>query len=335
MLLYAFLLCLAADSKEDLDKWVEKVLSQAPRHEELGENWTPPEEPDWQGKGKQLAPIYQYMKNAYSPKGMSKTWYSNIGEAIQACKLDGSRDDLQHKERVQNYLKKDWQGLKHKGHTKSRWRSAIFGVAKLIDQNRAHLHACLKPTSTARQVPSNKEQIQSLRKELKKANAREHKARTEANQARGDRDKAVNGWTQLKKRKVEIRKAVAAAVAKERAVTKEKRKLPGMIEKETKRLKLDCDTKIEKEIQKTKRARERARAVEGEAKVKGKYGTVVKPAHVSNAEAARAGKLTGSHRGLAVPGPAIACSPSTKSRRRSVRTVTKVFVSLCRRTFRQ
>ena len=301
MLLYAFLLCLAADSKEDLDKWVEKVLSQAPRHEELGENWTPPEEPDWQGKGKQLAPIYQYMKNAYSPKGMSKTWYSNIGEAIQACKLDGSRDDLQHKERVQNYLKKDWQGLKHKGHTKSRWRSAIFGVAKLIDQNRAHLHACLKPTSTARQVPSNKEQIQSLRKELKKANAREHKARTEANQARGDRDKAVNGWTQLKKRKVEIRKAVAAAVAKERAVTKEKvteakkaekRKLPGMIEKETKRLKLDCDTKVEKEIQKTKRARERARAVEGEAKEQGEQQSV-RAAQGCSGSAARAAARTG------------------------------------------
>ena len=283
ILLFAFLLCLAAESKEDLDKWVEKVLAQAPRREELGENWTPPEEPDWQGKGKQHAPIYKYMANAYSPKGMSNAWYSNIGEAIQACKLDGSIDGLQDSKRVQRHREENPQGPKYKGHTKPRWCSAIFDVAKLIDQNRAHLHASLKPTNKARQVPSNKEQIQSLKNELKKANAREHKARTDANQARGDRDKAVNGWTQAKKRQTEARKAVAAAVAKERAAAKERvkaakkaaeEKLPGRIkqavERAVKRKTADLQTKYENEVRKTKRARERARAVEGEAELSDK-----------------------------------------------------------------
>tara|TARA_B110001452_G_scaffold34874_1_gene26886 strand:- start:442 stop:627 length:186 start_codon:yes stop_codon:yes gene_type:complete len=57
MILYALLLCQAAGSKEELDKWLENVLAQAPRYEELGENWTPPKEPEWQGKGKQPAPV--------------------------------------------------------------------------------------------------------------------------------------------------------------------------------------------------------------------------------------------------------------------------------------
>ena len=59
MILYALLLCHASQSKEELDTWLEKVLAQAPRYEELGEKWVPPEEPEWQGKGKQLAPIYE------------------------------------------------------------------------------------------------------------------------------------------------------------------------------------------------------------------------------------------------------------------------------------
>ena len=282
MLLYAFLLCQAAGSKEELDNWVEKVLSQASRYEELGENWTPPEEPDWQGKGKQNAPIYQYMKNAYSPKDMSKDWYSNIGSAIQACKLDGSIDGLQHSERVQNYLKpvlkKDWQGPKHKGHTKSRWRSAIFGVAKLIDRHRAHLHACLKPTNRARQMPSNYHQIQALMKEVKNAKALEQKAKEKMAEALEARDKAVNGWNKAKRRVLEKRTAVSAARAEERAAAAEKVKaakssakrkfderLEEAVERKIAKQIADVQEQLDEKTRQLKYARERARAKESDA----------------------------------------------------------------------
>ena len=132
MLLYAFLLVQAAQSKEELDNWVDKVLAQAPRHAFLGESWTPPDEPAWQGKGTQLAPVFQYMKAALHPQGMNNAWYSNIGEAIAACKLDGCIDGLQYSERVKSYLnvKEEWQGPRDsKYRSKARWRGAIFDVA--------------------------------------------------------------------------------------------------------------------------------------------------------------------------------------------------------------
>ena len=57
----------------------------------------------WQGKGTQLAPVFQYMKAALHPQGMNNAWYSNIGEAIAACKLDGCIDGL-HTRAVKSYL---------------------------------------------------------------------------------------------------------------------------------------------------------------------------------------------------------------------------------------
>ena len=109
IIFYALLLCQSANSVAELDQWVQKVLSQAQRVEELGTKWTPPKEPDWQGSGGQLAPIFKYMQDAYRFGGQPNAFYDNVGAAIQSCAVEGSVDGLGCSQ-LRDHIKTDPQG---------------------------------------------------------------------------------------------------------------------------------------------------------------------------------------------------------------------------------
>ena len=137
----------------------EGMLSQAQRVEELGTKWTPPKEPDWQGSGGQLAPIFKYMQDAYRFGGQPNAFYDNVGAAIQSCAVEGSLDGLGCSQ-LRDHIKTDPQGPRDgKGRTVPRWRSAVFAVARLLKSSGVHLRAVLKPEHEARRSkPSNMDQ---------------------------------------------------------------------------------------------------------------------------------------------------------------------------------